>query len=232
MPIAVGECHVDGVSTAYVANAVSGFVTVVDVDALEILANVPVTLAPDGASGLAKLVALNHDKLNMILPRGDVYIPWTALIIGLWIPNFYYWGLNQYIIQRTLGSHSLAEGQKGTVFAAGLKLLIPFVIVFPGIMAFNLFSDDMAREAARDPQIIQGNQRAWERFEQVQQDPAGAGLDRPQDHLPVLLLGGAEHALQVAHPAGEYMSAPASLSARDDLAASAVRLTTPPGCRA
>ncbi len=52
MPIAVGECHVDGVSTAYVANAVTGLVTVVDVDALELVTNIPVTLAPDGQPGL------------------------------------------------------------------------------------------------------------------------------------------------------------------------------------
>jgi uncharacterized sodium:solute symporter family permease YidK len=46
-------------------------------------------------------------------------------------------GLNQYIVQRTLGSKSLAEGQKGIVFAAGLKLIIPFIVVIPGILAFN-----------------------------------------------------------------------------------------------
>ncbi|RKY22572.1 MAG: hypothetical protein DRQ55_00620 [Planctomycetota bacterium] len=51
MPLAVGECHVDGVNTAYVANAVSGFVTVVDVDELSLVTNIPVTLTPDGQSG-------------------------------------------------------------------------------------------------------------------------------------------------------------------------------------
>ncbi len=125
----------------------------------------------DDAGGWTKLMTLNADKLHMVLPSWDLVLPWTALVIGLWIPNFYYWGLNQYIIQRTLGAHSLAEGQKGTVFAAGLKLLIPFLIVLPGIAAFNLFSDQMAAEAARDPQIAQGNQRAWERFEAIQEDP-------------------------------------------------------------
>lgn len=97
----------------------------------------------DDASGITKFFALNEDKLHMVLPRDNADIPWTALVVGLWIPNFYYWGLNQYITQRTLGSKSLAEGQKGVVFAAGLKLIIPFVIVFPGIIAFNLFAGDM-----------------------------------------------------------------------------------------
>lgn len=52
MPLAVGECHVEGVAKAYVANAVSGLVTVIDVDALEITENIPVTLTPEGLSGL------------------------------------------------------------------------------------------------------------------------------------------------------------------------------------
>jgi SSS family solute:Na+ symporter len=126
----------------------------------------------DDASGWTKLMELNSDKLHMALPSWDLVLPWTALVIGLWIPNFYYWGLNQYIIQRTLGAHSLAEGQRGTVFAAALKLIIPFVIVFPGIAAFNLFSDEMAAEAARDPQIAAGNESAWVRFQDLQDSPA------------------------------------------------------------
>ncbi len=82
-------------------------------------------------------------KLHMVRPIEDTDIPWTALLIGLWIPNFFYWGLNQYIVQRTLGSKSLAEGQKGIVLAAMLKLVIPFVVVIPGIMAYNLFAGDL-----------------------------------------------------------------------------------------
>jgi SSS family solute:Na+ symporter len=93
---------------------------------------------------------LNRVRMNMFLPKTDHVLPWTALLLGLWIPNFYYWGLNQYITQRTLGSQSLSQGQKGIVFAAFLKILIPFVIVIPGIIAFNLFAGDMQLEAARD----------------------------------------------------------------------------------
>ena len=88
--------------------------------------------------------AAEGGKLHMVRPMDDREIPWTVLILGLWIPNFFYWGLNQYIIQRTLGSKSLAEGQKGIIFAAFLKLIIPFIVVIPGILAFNLFSDQMA----------------------------------------------------------------------------------------
>lgn len=121
----------------------------------------------DDASGVKKFFALNDDKLHMVLPASDTILPWTALVVGLWIPNFYYWGLNQYITQRTLGSRSLAEAQKGIVFAAGLKLIIPFVIVFPGIMAFNLFADEMAEEARQDTQI----QANWQLYESVRDTP-------------------------------------------------------------
>jgi Predicted symporter len=88
-------------------------------------------------------------KLHMIRPASDPSIPWTALLIGLWIPNFFYWGLNQYIVQRTLGSKSLAEGQRGIVFAAAMKLLVPFIVVIPGILCFNLYSGELRSEAAR-----------------------------------------------------------------------------------
>ena len=103
-----------------------------------------------GSGAIERFWDLNRIRMNMFLPKTDNVLPWTALLLGLWIPNFYYWGLNQYITQRTLGSVSLSQGQKGIVFAAFLKLLIPFVIVIPGIIAFNLFSGDMQLEAARD----------------------------------------------------------------------------------
>lgn len=93
---------------------------------------------------------LNKVRMNMFLPSDDKVLPCTALLLGLWIPNFYYWGLNQYITQRTLASESLAEGQKGIVFAAFMKLLIPFVVVIPGIIAFNLYAKDMQDQSVSD----------------------------------------------------------------------------------
>lgn len=97
---------------------------------------------------VARFFELNGSRLNMILPASDAVFPWTALLFGAWIGHFYYWGLNQYITQRTLGSASLAEGQKGIVFAAFMKLIIPFVIVVPGIIAFNLYAPQMRLAAA------------------------------------------------------------------------------------
>lgn len=126
--------------------------------ALAATAAVPGSAPPDqlaAAGAIERFQLLNAGtveeggKLHMVRPASDPAIPWTALIVGLWIPNFFYWGLNQYIMQRTLGSKSLAEGQKGIVFAAGLKLIIPFIVVIPGILAFNLFNDDLRAEGQR-----------------------------------------------------------------------------------
>jgi SSS family solute:Na+ symporter len=118
-----------------------------------------------GAGAIERFRELNSDKLHMVLPRTDLILPWTALVLGLWIPNFYYWGLNQYIVQRTLGSESVAAGQRGIVFAAGMKLIIPFIIVLPGIIAFNLFSREMLDLAAAD------NQQTLEAFHEARANP-------------------------------------------------------------
>ena len=96
----------------------------------------------------------NADRLHMILPADDPVLPWTALVVGLWIPNLYYWGLNQYITQRTLAAKSLHQGQMGILFAAFMKLVLPFVIIFPGIIAYQLYADQMENPDAAYPLLI------------------------------------------------------------------------------
>jgi SSS family solute:Na+ symporter len=64
-----------------------------------------------------------------------------VLIGGLWVANLYYWGFNQYIIQRTLAAKSLKEAQRGIAMAAFLKILIPFIVVLPGIVAYVMVND-------------------------------------------------------------------------------------------
>jgi SSS family solute:Na+ symporter len=94
--------------------------------------------------GVPAFFKANADKLHMVLPSDHPVLPWTALVIGLWIPNFYYWGLNQFITQRSLAAKTLKHGQLGILFAAFLKLLIPFIIVIPGIIAYQLYSGQMS----------------------------------------------------------------------------------------
>ncbi|PIE24156.1 MAG: solute:sodium symporter family transporter [Planctomycetota bacterium] len=93
----------------------------------------------------------NADKLHVVLPWNDPDVPWLAVFVGgLWIPNLFYWGLNQFITQRTLGAKSLAEGQRGIFLACFFKLLIPFIIVIPGIIAFQLYGDAVLAKAGGD----------------------------------------------------------------------------------
>lgn len=138
-------------------------------------------------------------KLHMVRPIDDKEIPWSALLLGLWIPNFFYWGLNQYIIQRTLGSKSLAEGQKGIVFAAFLKLIIPFVVVIPGILAFNMFSGDLHESALeRNNTMLEQGADSWfevdEAFVEKQRDIAVKVLGMNAS----LVNGAAEEAVEPA----------------------------------
>ncbi len=61
-------------------------------------------LALNAVGGLESFLSQNGDKLHTILPADHPDIPWTAMLFGIWIPNFFYWGFNQFITQRTLGS--------------------------------------------------------------------------------------------------------------------------------
>jgi len=102
------------------------------------------------AIGIRSFFEHNADRLHMVLAKDHPVLPWTALVVGLWIPNFYYWGLNQYICQRTLAAKTLRQGQLGVIFAAALKLLIPFIIIFPGIMSLQLYRDKMTGVSGTD----------------------------------------------------------------------------------
>jgi SSS family solute:Na+ symporter len=107
------------------------------------------------------------ERFSMILSKGEIIKPnggdawWdlpglAVLIGGIWVANLYYWGFNQYIIQRTLAAKSLEEGQKGIVFAAFLKLIIPVIVVLPGIIAYVMNLDDTGAltTASVDPGFI------------------------------------------------------------------------------
>ena len=109
----------------------------------------------DGGSALEGLKYVYDtvpERFSMILSKEEIITPngkdaWfdlpglAVLIGGMWVANLYYWGFNQYIIQRTLAAKSLEEGQKGIAFAAFLKLLIPIFVVLPGIIVYVMNLD-------------------------------------------------------------------------------------------
>jgi len=113
-----------------------------------------VNLADGGSAidGLKYVYETVPERFSMILSKGEIITPngndaWfdlpglAVLIGGMWVANLYYWGFNQYIIQRTLAAKSLEEGQKGIAFAAFLKLLIPIFVVLPGIIVYVMNLD-------------------------------------------------------------------------------------------
>jgi len=103
-------------------------------------------------AGIKHIYHTVPEKFSMIISKGEIITPngkdawWdlpglAVLIGGMWVANLYYWGFNQYIIQRTLAGKSLGEAQKGIAFAAFLKLLIPLIVVVPGIIAYVMNTD-------------------------------------------------------------------------------------------
>ncbi len=117
--------------------------------------------------GLKYVYEKAPERFSMILSKGEIIKPnggdawWdlpglAVLIGGIWVANLYYWGFNQYIIQRTLAAKSLAEGQKGIVFAAFLKLIIPVIVVLPGIIAYvmNIDESGFLTASSVDPGFI------------------------------------------------------------------------------
>lgn len=104
-------------------------------------------------AGLGLLMKELPTHFDMILEEthpaySDLPGIWT-LLGGLWVLHFSYWGFNQYIIQRALGAESIGEAQKGLAFAALLKLLVPFIVVIPGIAAVML-----AQQGVLDGQVL------------------------------------------------------------------------------
>ncbi len=102
-------------------------------------------------SGFYTVMEVAPEKFHMILEeftadggKNPNYLDlpgiWV-LVGGLWVANIYYWGFNQYIIQRTLAAKSLGESQKGILLAAALKIVIPLIVVIPGIAAYVMVND-------------------------------------------------------------------------------------------
>ena len=103
---------------------------------------------------MAKLGAIESDRhFNLVVTRNpaienitaDPYfdIPGIVVIVGaLWLTNLGYWGFNQYIIQKGLAAKSLSEAKKGMIFAAFLKILIPFIVCIPGVCAYYIMTQE------------------------------------------------------------------------------------------
>jgi len=90
--------------------------------------------------GMSKVYAFAPEKFNVI-GEADSVLPFGTIFTGLMINQLYFWGMNQTIIQRAFGAKNMAEAQKGLLFTGIFKILIPLIIVLPGIIAYYYYKD-------------------------------------------------------------------------------------------
>ncbi len=99
---------------------------------------------PSVIGGFKAVLAGSPEKFHMVRPWNDPELPWIGVFFGgMWLANIFYWGCNQFITQRTLAAKDVWHGQMGVVFAGFLKLLVPLLVVLPGIVAFRLYSPEI-----------------------------------------------------------------------------------------
>ncbi|AUP78514.1 sodium:solute symporter family transporter [Flavivirga eckloniae] len=105
--------------------------------------------------GVSTLLEVQADKFHTVLPRTHEELPWTGVFLGgLWIAALSYWGCNQYIIQRALAAKNLKEAQHGLLFAAILSVIVAVIIVIPGVIASELFSEQITSRDQAFPVLI------------------------------------------------------------------------------
>ncbi len=110
--------------------------------------------------GLAKLTADHPEKLNAIGSASDP-MPFGTIFTCMIFANLFYWCTNQYVIQRTLGARSLAEGQKGVLASGFFKVLVPFMMMIPGVIAFHLYGPGLASIDKAYPRLVEDVLPAW-----------------------------------------------------------------------
>jgi len=105
------------------------------------------------SEGLSKIWTNHPDKFKMA-GAVDSSIPFTTVFTGMMIAQVYYWGTNQSILQRVFAAKSLKEGQKGMLFAALVKFLIPVIVVLPGIIAWHYFGGQLENQDQAYPALV------------------------------------------------------------------------------
>lgn len=103
--------------------------------------------------GVEIITTTHIDKLNAWGAVSDP-VPWTTIFTGILIVNFFYWTTNQAIIQRSLAAKSLAEGQKGILYAGVFLLLLPIMLNLPGLVSFHIFGDGLKKIDLAYPTLV------------------------------------------------------------------------------
>jgi len=130
-----------GLVTAYAALSVIATDLNIDGGALGALGKIMGDLGEIPGDKHFNLIVTRNEAIPNITSDPYFDIPGIVVIVGaLWLTNLGYWGFNQYIIQKGLAAKSLSEAKKGMIFAAFLKILIPFIVCIPGVCAFYIMT--------------------------------------------------------------------------------------------
>ena len=117
-------------------------------------------LGGDIASGAHIVTSTDVDKLNAIGDQDDP-TPFGTLFTGMVFANLFYWCSNQYVIQRTLAAKSFAEGQKGVLLSGYFKVLVPFFMMVPGVIAYHLYGSGLDSIDLAYPQLVKDTLPTW-----------------------------------------------------------------------
>ena len=130
-----------GLKAVAISDTINGYGLLIGGTAIPLIALLSIG---DGnlIEGLMKVYNNDPEKFNVIGTRDSV-MPFEVLFTGLIINQIYFWCMNQTIIQRALGAKSLIEAQKGLLFTGILKIIIPFIIVLPGVIGYYYFGDSL-----------------------------------------------------------------------------------------
>jgi len=111
-------------------------------------------------AGLDIIASTETEKLNAIGGPEDP-TPFATLFTGMVFANLFYWCTNQYVIQRTLAARDLAQGQKGVLLSGFFKVLVPFLMMIPGVIAYHLYGPGLATIDLAYPQLIRDVLPVW-----------------------------------------------------------------------
>jgi len=103
--------------------------------------------------GLETLMAANPERFDSTGEAGQE-VPFSTIFTGMMLVQLFYWGTNQQIIQRALAAKNLAEGQKGLLLAAFLKIMGPIILVLPGMIAYYYFEGGLATSDLAYPELV------------------------------------------------------------------------------
>lgn len=161
-----------GLITAYAALDVIGSELNIEGGALGAFSEIYSHLGSIEGDKHFNLVVTRNPNIEVITEDPYFDIPGIVVVVGaLWLTNLGYWGFNQYIIQKGLAAKSLDEAKKGMIFAAFLKILIPFIVCIPGVCAFY---------------IMNGSYEGTPVFDLLGDKLAGS-IDRSDDAYPYLI---------------------------------------------